>query len=320
MIDSGYGFMDNAVNCSNNPGMSMERVGFWLKEIRAPFLSLSVVLIFLGTAVAAAEGPIRISRALLALVGLVLLHISVNVLNEYSDYESGIDFNTEPTPFSGGSGMLTAGKITPAAAYAMGVGCLALGTVIGLYFLWVTNVWLLPLLMVGGFAVYAYTTLLAKHAMGEIFAGLGLGLLPILGASFVQTEHYSTGALAAAIPAGMLTFNLLLINEFPDIDADMRGGRKNLLIALGSGPAGKIYGVTMMGMYAWIVIAVVLGLIPMFGLAALLTLPIALKPILWAWHLPPGRDLLIGALGANVITNLGTQVLLGAGFLAAVYW
>jgi 1,4-dihydroxy-2-naphthoate octaprenyltransferase len=295
----------------------MDRVSFWLKEIRAPFLSLSVVLVFLGTSIAFAEGVFHPWRALLALVGLVALHVSVNVLNEYSDYQrTGIDLYTSPTPFSGGSGMLVAGKIAPAHAHAVGIGCLALGVGIGLFFLWLTNLWLLPLLLLGGFAVYFYTDFLARYALGEVFAGLGLGSLPVLGASFVQTEHYSIQAVAGAIPAGILTFNLLLINEFPDLEADTWGGRKNLLIAFGALTGGRTYTVLLVFMYVWIALAALTGFMPVYCLAAVATAAIAWKPMKWTWTGGVTRDGTVPALAANVVTNLATQTLLGAGFLA----
>jgi len=297
----------------------MQRLAYWLKEMRAPFLSLSVVLVFLGTSVAAADGSFHLDRALLALVGLTLLHISVNVLNEYSDFQTGIDFNTSPTPFSGGSGMLTSGLIAPSAAHAVGIACLVVNVVIGLFFIWLTNWWLLPLLLVGAFCVYSYTNLLAKHTLGELFAGMGLGLLPIMGSYFVQMGHYSYTAVAAAIPAGILTFNLLLLNEFPDLEADIKGGRKNLLTTFGAENAGKIYTVLLAAMYVWIGVSAARGLIPVWGLAAMLTLAVAWKPMKWAWSDIHNRAGMVPALGANVITNLATQALLGAGFLASIY-
>jgi 1,4-dihydroxy-2-naphthoate octaprenyltransferase len=295
----------------------MNRVGFWLQEIRAPFLSLSAVLIFLGTSVAYAEGAFVPFRAILALAGLVLLHVSVNLFNEYSDFHSGIDFQTARTPFSGGSGMITSGKIAPGAVKAVAVGSLILGVAIGLYFLHLTNPWLLPLLLVGGFSVYFYTDLLARHALGEAFAGLGLGLLPVLGAHFVQTGRYSIAAFAAAIPAGILTFNLLLLNEFPDLDADRAGGRKNLLILFGRARGGRIYTILFVVMYLWIVCAVLVGFLPVYCLAGLFTIPLALKPMKWAWAGGGPEEEMIPCLGANVMTNLATQVLLGLGFIAA---
>lgn len=298
----------------------MEKLGYWMREIRAPFLSLSVVLVFLGSAIAVAHGAFHWWRAGLALFGLVILHISVNVLNEYSDYQTGIDFDTTPTPFSGGSGMLTAGRVAPSAAQAVGVLCLVGGASIGVIFLWVTNLWLLPLLVVGAFSVYFYTDFLARHALGEVFAGLGLGFLPVLGASFVQIGFYSLTAFAAAVPAGILTFNLLLINEFPDFQADVKGGRKNLLMVLGESGGGRLYTILSAVMYIWIVMAVVLDVLPVYCLGALLTLAVAWKPMRWTWSRIDDKENIVPALGANVATNLATQTLLGIGLLVSVYF
>ncbi len=297
----------------------MGRINFWMQGIKAPFLSLSVVLVFLGTAVGLADGSFFLSRSLLALLGLLLVHASVNLLNEYSDFRTGIDFHTTRTPFSGGSGVLIAGRISPIAARMAGIATLAAGGAIGLVLMWLNNIWLLPLLLIGGFSTYFYTDFLARNAMGELFAGLGLGLLPILGASFIQTGYYSPGALGAGIPAGILTLNLLLLNEFPDLEADLRGGRKNLLTLFGKDAAGKIYTLLLVFMYIWIVAAVVVGIIPVYCLVALLTLVIALRPMAWAWK--GGRDMagMIPALSHNIVTNLVTQVLLGVGFICSVY-
>ncbi len=293
--------------------------GDWIREIRGPFLALSMVLVILGTAVGAYEGAFDVVRALLALIGLVLLHISVNVFNEYYDYHTGIDFNTSRTPFSGGSGMLVQGRIAPSAAFAVAVTCFACAVLIGAVFVWLTNLWLLPLLVVGAVAVPCYTTLLARIALGEFFAGLGLGLLPILGCAFVQTGHYSLVAFAAGVPSGILTFNLLLINEFPDLEADVKGGRRNILIVYGPETAGKIYTALLSFAYVWIVAAVVLGILPVFCLAALLTLPIAYGPMVWAWHDTHNKKTMVAALAANVMTNLVCHALLGLGFVAAIY-
>ena len=75
---------------------------------RAPFLLLPPTLIAAGASAAAWEGSFSWFRTLVALVGLVALHMAVNALNEWSDMRTGIDLETERTPFSGGSGTLPA--------------------------------------------------------------------------------------------------------------------------------------------------------------------------------------------------------------------
>ncbi|AFM27693.1 prenyltransferase [Desulfomonile tiedjei] len=295
----------------------MERIVDWLRGVRVQFLSLSVVLVFLGTSIAVSEGLHNPGYSVLALLGLLLLHASVNLLNDYSDYHSGIDFATNATPFSGGSGMLIAGRIAPSAALCVGIACVVVNIVIGLYFVKVTNWQLMPLLLVGVFTVCCYTDVLARCTLGEIFAGLGLGLLPVLGCYFIQVGHYSAKAFVAGIPAGLLTFNLLLLNEFPDYPADCKGGRKNLLMLLGVERAGRLYAFVMALVYISIATGVVLHLIPGYCLLGLLTIPVALKSIKWAWNHTNDLGTVIPALQANVIANLGTQTLLGVGFLVS---
>jgi len=79
---------------------------------RAPFLTLPVTLVAVGSAAAAYEGHFNLLHTLVALAGLTLLHIAVNVLNEVSDARTGIDFHTRPTPFSGGSKTIPSGALS----------------------------------------------------------------------------------------------------------------------------------------------------------------------------------------------------------------
>ena len=92
----------------------------WLAVARLPFLALSLVVVFLGSAMAWYSGAFNPVYAVLSLVGLMAAHGGVNVLNEYFDYYSGVDFHTRKTPFSGGSGVMPAGEPSPGASIS---GC-----------------------------------------------------------------------------------------------------------------------------------------------------------------------------------------------------
>jgi 1,4-dihydroxy-2-naphthoate octaprenyltransferase len=295
----------------------MKRISYWLKAIRAPLLSVSVVVIFLGTCVAWAEGMFQLWRCILAMVGLVIFQASLHLLDDYADFRTGIDFHTSPTPFSGGSGMLISGKISAPAVYASGIVCLVTATCIGLVFVWLTDISLLPIILVGSFAVYSYNDFFQQNILGEAIAGLGLGLLPVMGACFVQTGYYSTSALVAGISAGLLTFNLLLLCEFPDFAADAGGGRRNLIIVFGKETAGRLYTILMGATYLWIVVSVVFQWIPKHCLVSLLTIALAWKPMVWSWMRVHDEGAMVSVLGANLTTNLATQTLLGIGFLAS---
>ncbi|NIO67528.1 MAG: hypothetical protein GTN71_00310, partial [Anaerolineae bacterium] len=134
----------------------------WFLELRPQFLLLAVVLVPIGTAVAWHQGSFNLAYFLLAWVGTVLAHISVNVLNDYFDYRSRLDFHTQRTPFSGGSGILTAGLLEPTKVYILGAASLFLAAVIGGYFIAVRGWNLIPIILIGGLAAYFYTPFFSR--------------------------------------------------------------------------------------------------------------------------------------------------------------
>lgn len=277
---------------------------------RAPFLLLPVALVIAGTGAAAYLGQADWSRAALALVGMLGVHTAVNALNEASDYRTGIDLKTQRTPFSGGSGTLPAGRLSHGKAVATGLLGGAVGVAVGIYFLTVVGWPLVPILAVGAVAVFAYTDVLARSFVGEFFAGLGLGALPVLGTALVQSGVYEPVAIAASLPAFFMTFNLLLLNEFPDEQADRAGGRRNLVILMGRRGAARLYALFGACVPLSIVLGVALGHLPALTLAAVVPSLLLVKPVHWA--LGSAEDAVpIPALGANVIWNLSTNVVLG---------
>jgi 1,4-dihydroxy-2-naphthoate octaprenyltransferase len=277
---------------------------------RAPFLLLPVTLVVAGTGAAAHVGLADLTRAGLALLGLVGVHIAVNALNEASDYRTGIDLKTQRTPFSGGSGTLPAGLLSYRKAVATGLVGGVVGIVVGIYFLTVVGMRLLPILAVGGLAVFGYTAVLARGYVGELFAGLGLGALPVVGTTLVQTGSYESVAIAASIPAFFMTFNLLLLNEFPDEAADREGGRRNLLVLMGRRNAARLYALFGAFVPLSLIVGVLLSYLPPLALVACLPSLLLAKPVSWA-RTQPEEPVPIPALGANVIWNLSTNTLLG---------
>ena len=284
---------------------------------RAPFLILPVTLIICGAGAAAVEGTVRWDRTLLALLGLLAAHIAVNSLNEWSDMRRGIDLNTVRTPFSGGSGTLPSGAAPLGAALGLGVATSAVALAVGLWFLWVLGWGFLPFLLVGAFFVTGYTDALARVGVGEVAAGLGLGGLAVSGTAFVQDGSLGPAAVWASVPAFLMTFNLLLLNEFPDQAADRKGGRRNLVLMLGRRAAAWVYALAGLLVPAWILAGVLAEVLPGWSLLGALPSLLLIPPLRWALT-RPNDAVPLPALGANVNWNLGTNTLLGIGlFLAA---
>jgi len=273
-----------------------------------------VVLAFLGISIAWYDGYFHLGYALLTFLGLLLCHISVNVLNDYFDYESGIDLEVKRTPFSGGSGILPAALLKPRQVLWLGLGSIILAVPIGVYFVLARGWDLLPLLIVGALCAVLYTPLITRLGFPEWAPGLGLGTLPVLGAYFIQTTNYTLPAIIAAIPSGILVHNLLLLNEFPDVEADGKAGRKTMPILIGRTKAWMVYTALTAVVYLWIIGWVAAGIMPLFSLIALLTLPFAVRAIRGG-RKHEDMNRLVPAMANNVMVVLLTQLLLGIGYI-----
>jgi len=289
-------------------------------ETRPHFLLLSVVLSFVGTGMAWYDGHFKLLFSILAFVGLLLIHTSCNVLNDYFDYMSGIDKETLRTPFSGGSGLLASEALTPQWVYILGIACFVIASGIGLFFLKVRGWILVPILIVGGASAYFYSTHIARWMLGEFFAGLNLGVLAVLGTYLVQSGYYSWGAFVGSLPSGILTYNLLLINEFPDVVPDKKAGRRNVVIVLGKRRASVLYLITSGLVYLCIILGIIFQFMPLGTLLGLLTMPIAFKAVRGALSEYDGsRADFLPIMGSNVAMVLVTQALIGLGYVLSRY-
>ena len=170
------------------------------------------------------------------------------------------------------------------------------------------------MLLAAAFFILLYSPFILKRPWPEWTAGTGLGALPVAGMYFVQTGAYTWPLVVAAMPSFFLVHNLLLLNEFPDVEADAQAGRRTLPIAIGRKRAALCYVAAAIAVYAWIVIWVLARVMPAWTLLALLTVPLAMKASNGALHHDDPAKLL-PAMAANVMTVLATQFLLGIGFI-----
>jgi 1,4-dihydroxy-2-naphthoate octaprenyltransferase len=304
--------------------MSTNQFTIWMAQIRANFLLLAVLLVLIGLAAALQFPGLRVFawwEVAILFLGVVASHISVNLFNEYSDFRTKIDFNTNRTPFSGGTGMLTAGLTTPHQVLAVAYATLFLSILIGVYFSLTSHWTIFIIALIGAFSVVAYTKLLSKFALGEFFSGLALGSLVVIGSyiALTATPGVSVSQLVPSevvwlsIPPGILTFLLLFINQLPDVEADKTGGRRHLVILMGRKAAARFYVGGLILSFAIVAILPLVGLASPWILIALLPLPIATKASLIAIKEYGNTEKLIPALVNNVITVLSVDLLLAIG-------
>lgn len=295
-------------------------VGIYFRETRPQFLLLTPACFSIGVGTAAwVKGGLSAlpwGYVILAFIGALCAHIATNVLNDYFDFTSGLDLKTRPTPFSGGSGILPRGLMSSDNALILGLAALSLTAAIGIFF-WVVRGWgILPLGLVGILLVIFYSPWVTKRPFLCLIApGLGFGPLMVMGTHYVLTGRYDYVALLASLIPGLLVSNLLLLNQFPDVEADASVNRRHILIIFGRTAGAWVYAAFALGAFAWVALAWIMGYFPAGTLLALLLLPLALATVKGVIQNAEQIKRLIPYLGKNVIYTLATPLLLGIGFM-----
>lgn len=290
-----------------------------LGPMRPPFLLLPPVCVALGAGVAYwRTGQIHWGYFLLALMGALTAHISVNAFNEYFDYHSGLDAVTQKTPFSGGSGTLLTHPYATHAALATAIITLVITALVGAFF-WKVRGWqIVPLGVLGLLLVFTYTKWITRNWLLCLVApGLGFGTLTVMGSDFVLAGSYSWQAGLASLIPFFLVNNLLLLNQFPDVEADRSIGRRHLPILIGRPASSLVYIGFLALTYLSLVVSVALGYLPPWSLLGLLTLIFALPAGKGARQHADDIGKLLPHLGQNVLLNLLTPLLSAVGLVLA---
>lgn len=283
--------------------------------MRLPFVILApaCVLVGLGTAYSQ-TGRINWFYYTLVLIAGIAAHISVNAFNEYFDFKSDLDSRTQKTPFSGGSGTLQAHPELAGATLLLAWGTLSISGLIGLYFIYVWGWYALPIGILGLLLLYGYTAWMVYHPVLCLIApGLGFGPLMVLSTHFALTGTFTLQPLIASLVPFFLVSNLLLLNQFPDLEADRSIGRRHYPVLLGRTASGYIYIAFLISAYLVIGLGVFFGILPRFALLALFTLVLAVQIILNILKNAENIPALMPSLGQNVLVNLITPVLLAIG-------
>lgn len=224
--------------------MNKNTVAALFKSSRPSFLALTPACILIGVATSYAEtGQVFWLASALVLLGSLAAHISANAFNEYLDFKSGLDFNTQRTPFSGGSGALVETPEAHNNVLYLAWATLAITVLVGLYFVSLHGAALLPIGIAGVAIIITYTQWINRSPVLCLIApGLSFGPLMVIGTHLALTGEYSWLALIASLVPFFLTNNLLLLNQLPDIKADAEAGRHHLPIAYGWKHSVTVYG------------------------------------------------------------------------------
>ena len=293
-------------------------ISVWLRIIRIRFLLASVIAVSLGLAINWWQtGNIEIFDAILIMCGVLSLHASVDLLNDYWDFKRGIDTVTQRTKMSGGTGVLPEGLLKPKQVYAAGIIFLLVGAAIGTYFVFTDGIIIGLILAFAVLSVYFYSTKIVDWGLAEIFIVIK-GTMIVIGTCFIQTTQITESAILGGIVVGILSSFVLFITSFPDHDADKAKGRKTLVINLGKQKACTLFWVFPIIFYSVSIFAIIIEVFPIYCLIILSTVPLVIKFGKKLKQNYEKLDKLLPIMSSTLVFSRVTGILLVVGFLLDV--
>ena len=282
----------------------------WLAGTRPRTLPAAVVPVLIGSGVAAGYGKFSLWRAALALLVALALQVGVNFANDYSDGIRGSDAAERRV---GPVRLVGSGLASPQRVKFAAFGCFLVACCAGLALAAVTSWWLVlggalavlaAWFYTGGSRPYGY------QGLGEVSVFVFFGIAAVAGTAYVQMERLSWLGLAAAVPAGLLSCALLMVNNLRDIRSDSESGKRTLAVRIGDARSRVVYQAFVLVPFA---VAALIAVVRPFTLLVLLALPLALAPV---------RAVRGGSSGPALIATLGQtgrlQLAFGLAFTAGL--
>jgi len=286
----------------------------WSRAIRIKFLLASVIAVTNGIVISYWKtGYIDIGYAVLTYVGIMCLHISVDLLNDYSDFKRGIDTNTKRTKFSGGTGVIPENLISSRVIYCAGIIFLIVGGLVGLYFVTIKGIIILVLLIFAIISIYFYSTNIVNAGLGELFVAIK-GCMIVLGSYYIQSDSIDLTSVYVGIIIGLLSSVVLLVTSFPDYDADKKSGRRTLAIVIGKENSIKLLAIIIGVTYAMIIGGPIFNVLPIFSIIAISSAPFAVKAVrkLRRFH---DTGELVSSMANSIIYSRVCGILLAVSFI-----
>lgn len=295
-----------------------------LQMTRPGFLVLSAVACVLGTSVAATSGygPNEWT-ALITLVLAVLMHAAANVLNDYHDALNGSDdANMQGLfPFTGGARLIQKGHVSVQATHDLAKTLILFLIPFGLLLAIISGSGLVVLGLTGLFLGWAYSSpplALMMRGLGEVTVAFTWGLV-VVGADYVQRGQFSVHPITVAVSFAFLVGNILVINGFPDADADAQVGKRTLVVRLGARVVAWVYLVIAVLAHVWLVAGVKLFILPVPALWGLVSMPLSV----WAFVLLITNADQPSRLAPAIVLTIAATVLNGlaisAGMLSLIF-
>ncbi|MES2693462.1 MAG: 1,4-dihydroxy-2-naphthoate polyprenyltransferase [Verrucomicrobiota bacterium] len=248
----------------------------WIGAARPRTLPAAIAPVLVGTALAWHDGRLIPAAALLCLAFALLVQIGTNFANDYFDFVKGADTAARVGPRRA----VAAGRVSPATMKRVMIGTFVAAFAVGLGLLVWGGPWLLAIGVASILCGIAYTGgpfPLAYHGLGDVFVFLFFGLVAVGGTYFVQAGRVTVDALLAGAAIGALAANILVVNNYRDVETDAAAGKRTLVVRLGRGAARAQF-VASLAVAAAVPVVFAVGR----GFSLWCLLPLALAPLGWA--------------------------------------
>lgn len=261
--------------------------GFWQIADPKIWIASTIPMLVGGSMAYTYQGYFSTTWFLLGAIAIYLLETGKNAINEYIDYLSGVDRYVTPekrTPFSGGKKTIIDGKLTLQENLVIGIITVILGCLIGIYIVVAREFNILWFGLAGVFFALFYSLppfQFAYRGLGELVVGFTFGPLITTGAFLLQTHTISTEVVLASLPLGFIIANVLWINQYPDYEADLKGGKMNGVVRLGKEKGINVYAL-LFGLAYLSIIILVIASSNLFWFLSFVTIPITFRAVLVA--------------------------------------
>lgn len=207
-------------------------VNRWIIASRPRTLPAAAVPVFVGTALAWQAGGFRLWPAVICLGFALLIQIGTNFANDYYDFRKGADGVARLGPTRAVSSgliepqtMLIATGLVLGGAFVLGLGLIPFGG------WWLLAVGVSSVLLAVGYTAGPFP--LAYLGLGDVFVILYFGIIAVGFTEFVQTGAFSVEGLLMGFGVGLLTNNLLVVNNYRDAPEDAKVGKRTLAVRFG---------------------------------------------------------------------------------------
>jgi 1,4-dihydroxy-2-naphthoate polyprenyltransferase len=285
-------------------------VGVWISAARPATLLACVVPVVVGVGLAAAQGEVHPFLTAVILLSSGFIQIGTNLYNDYADFKRGADTEDRLGP----ARATQRGWLSPRAVANGAKVSFALAVLFGGILVYEAGWPVLAIGLSGVLCGVAYTGgpyPLAYNGLGEVFVFLFFGVAAVVGTVFILTGGVTVAAGVAAVAIGLLATAILVVNNLRDRHTDRLAGKRTLAVRLGATGTRVEYTAVVLGAYALVAAAPLLGVGTWYWLLAWLSLPLAVWEIRALW----GKDgaALNPHLGGAARLELLFGVLLAAG-------